>query len=182
MMNIESTEKLLAYLPVSHEVKIREILESMQRWERRNENHHNEKRDAERGAYETWVAIVVPVDPKHMLFLTPTNVCAFFQGRNITTSGMSMIGSDNFEPAVMTDDTPLLELGQLVSLGGPCSIGLPDNNGLQMTWISAEVVRLRCAQEDCTEVGVRFLEKVPADDPIYEDAEQLFLHYRENSV
>lgn len=179
-MQVIYSMQLLAYLPTYAHETISEILDSLRRRERGGKSyHHDERRCASRHLYDGWVAIVTPVDPDLHLFSVPTNVCAFLHGQDISKSGIGVIGSSVLEPAVIDDNTPLMKLNQLIRVGRLCNVGLASNNGLNLTWLSAKVMRYRYVQTDLVELGFQCIEHLQADSPVHKDVARLFGQFQE---
>ena len=152
----------LLYGPDDSDKTAQRVVESLEKWSRINADHHHELRRARRHDYHGRVLLSVLVDRLSENRPEPAQVTLATWTRNISSSGVGLLSSKKLLPySGITDDSPILEFGNLIRSGDVCHCGLVQPLG-SVRWLHAKVIRMRQTHDGLFDVGVQFLER--ADD------------------
>jgi hypothetical protein len=150
----------------THEVdmdssRYQQVLAAIRQWDKINDGHHAEKRPGERLNFNGNPILVVtlPATAGDELHAEPQSISFSVSGRNISRSGMSFLASRVIMPVLASDETPIVQLEDVLIVPSELTVGLPEHGSDGLHWLVAKLVRLRRVHEELLEGGVQFLRK-----------------------
>jgi hypothetical protein len=147
---------------------VRAVLDALNWWSERSEEHRSNQRRHGRNLYEAVVWMQpLPASSRPGAERVGRPVQLQVQARNLSQSGISLLAAPQFEPDLINDDTPLLSAEGIFRLGRPVAIGLNPTQQ-EPLWIEGQVVRVRKVHQGFLEVGIRFTRRAAGQQPALE--------------
>jgi len=161
----QSDCEVVQYRPSCSSATLNSVLDVLNRWSGRCEDHHSNKRRHTRGVYEAKVLAAISTE-KLDNFPIPSGRRLTFEvwARNLSRDGISLVAAPYFVPPTISDETPRLNAAQVIQPGRTIELRL-ELPGQKQMWLEGQVVRVRTVHDGFVECGVRFTRRREADEP-----------------
>jgi hypothetical protein len=146
----------IRYVPECSAATIDQVVEILERWRKRSENHFSNRRRDHRFPYISNVMVIVELslvagEPQAPILFSA-------RARNLSISGISLLVAPVYVPEQTSDNTPLVHVERLVPEGRAITVGLPRQND-QYLWMRGSVLRSRVVHFGFRECGISFCAK-----------------------
>lgn len=157
-MEQELQNQTVKYIPDCQPATMDQVMEVLERWRKRSEDHFSNNRRDHRFPYPNRALVVCHerLGGEGDASLTP--IVLEVHTRNLSCGGVSLLAPPTYVPERAEGNTPVLYTERLLAPGRELSIGLP-RPGNEFLWMRGSIVRSRIVHFGFRECGVSFVSR-----------------------
>lgn len=155
------TSKTVNYSPNCEPEAIQQVMEILERWRQRSEDHFTNYRKDHRFPYSNRALVICQEKLGGEVDVGSTAVALEVHTRNLSCGGVSLLAPPVFVAKHASEDAPPLRSERLLAVGREVSVGLalaPD----EFLWMRGTVIRSRPVHFGFRECGISFVSRLDA--------------------
>jgi hypothetical protein len=157
MIPTETPADVIEYVPECSEAELDDVVNLLERWSQRTEQHVTARRKHDRHGVRLNVLVeLVGAEPECFAAMGERRSVFFHvPARNISQSGVGLLAPPTFSPRWLSDMTPILRAETVLAVGTKLRLTIPSTTGPGLVMLG-EVIRARVTHHGYVEAGVRF--------------------------